>query len=69
MIAGQGYPSETHTVVTEDCYILQMHRIPYGKDTIDDGEPRPPVLLLHGVLGSSADWVMGSPAKSLGKLH
>ena len=31
MIAKMGYPAETHTVTTEDCYILTMHRIPYGK--------------------------------------
>lgn len=31
MIAKLGYPVETHTVTTEDCYILTMHRIPYGK--------------------------------------
>ena len=31
MIAREGYPVETHTVTTEDCYILEMHRIPYGK--------------------------------------
>jgi hypothetical protein len=33
MVAREGYPIETHTVTTEDCYILQMHRIPYGKNS------------------------------------
>ena len=66
MIARMGYPSETHTVVTDDCYILEMHRIPHGKSKTraDMGQP---ILLVHGVLGSSADWVMGIPEKSLGK--
>lgn len=25
-----GYPVEVHTVITQDGYILKMHRIPYG---------------------------------------
>ena len=64
MIARMGYPSETHTVVTEDCYILEMHRIPHGKGI--QANQSAPILLVHGVLGSSADWVMGIPEKSLG---
>eukprot|EP00095_Tigriopus_kingsejongensis_P005003 maker-scaffold139_size317827-snap-gene-0.14 protein:Tk05003 transcript:maker-scaffold139_size317827-snap-gene-0.14-mRNA-1 annotation:"lipase 3" len=68
MIAKEGYPVETHTVVTEDCYILEMHRIPYGKTNgpAKQGEARPAVYLQHGLLCSSADWVMGIPEKSLG---
>ena len=63
MIASMGYPSETHTVITEDCYVLEMHRIPHGKNKAETGQP---ILLVHGILGSSADWVMGIPEKSLG---
>ena len=66
MIASMGYPSETHTVVTEDCYILEMHRIPHGKNA--KKATKGAVLLVHGVLGSSADWVMGEPEKFLGEL-
>ena len=33
MIAKEGYPVETHIVTTDDCYILEMHRIPYGKNS------------------------------------
>ena len=64
MIARMGYPSETHTVITEDCYILEMHRIPHGKGQTKANLKT--ILLVHGVLGSSADWVMGIPEKSLG---
>ena len=64
IIAREGYPSETHTVITEDCYILEMHRIPHGKNNAV--ATKPPVLLLHGILGSSADWVLASPEQSLG---
>ena len=69
MIAKEGYPCETHTVITEDCYILEMHRIPYGKNSpMVPGEIRPVVYLQHGLLASSADWVMGIPEKYLGLL-
>merc|ERR1719270_3078026 len=61
----EGYPAETHTVITDDCYILEMHRIPNGKSGKNEAS-LPPVLLLHGILGSSADWVMASAEKSLG---
>ena len=64
MIASMGYPSQTHTVITEDCYILEMHRIPHGKNMAK--ATKPPILLVHGLLGSSADWVMGIPEKFLG---
>ena len=67
MIAKLGYPSETHEVVTEDGYILQMHRIPFGKNSpLVEGVERPAVYLQHGLLCSSADYVMGIPEKSLG---
>ncbi len=33
MITKNGYPAETHTVTTEDGYILEIHRIPFGKDS------------------------------------
>ena len=71
MIAKEGYPIETHIVVTEDCYILQMHRIPYGKNSpqVQGEEARPAVYLQHGLLSSSADWVMGAPEHSLGKIN
>ena len=47
-----------------------MHRIPYGKgqnETEKRGK-RPAVYLQHGLLCSSADWVMGIPQKSLGMI-
>ncbi len=67
MIAKQGYPVEQYTVTTEDCYILEIHRIPFGKnDEPVAGEIRPVVYLQHGLLCSSADWVIAAPEKSLG---
>ena len=70
MIEKAGYPSETHIVETEDCYILQMHRIPYGRNgnTVSENSRRPVVLLQHGLEGDSSNWVISFdyPEKSLG---
>ena len=33
IITENGYPAESHTVETDDCYILEMHRIPFGKNS------------------------------------
>lgn len=52
-----GYPAESHAVVTEDGYVLTLHRIPKPK-----GQP---VLLHHGLLGSSADWIIPGPGRGL----
>ena len=71
MIEKAGYPSETHIVETEDCYILQMHRIPYGRNNnkMSKNQKRPVVLLQHGLEGDSSNWVISFdyPEKSLGK--
>ncbi|XP_069680598.1 gastric triacylglycerol lipase-like [Periplaneta americana] len=58
MIVYNGYPTQTHTVVTEDGYALTVHRIPHGRGKrnstyCDKGV----VLLQHGISGSSASWV------------
>lgn len=61
MIAAYGYPGEMHRVITQDGYILDIHRIAAtGKQ---------PVLLMHGMLDSSATWVMLGPDKGLGLLN
>merc|ERR1719489_709381 len=75
LISKAGYSQETHTVTTEDGYILAMHRIPSGKlnsslaTTLANcgGPPmqRPVVFLQHGLMGSSIDWVLTGPEKGL----
>ncbi|XP_023347333.1 gastric triacylglycerol lipase [Eurytemora carolleeae] len=60
IITDAGYPCETHTVVTDDGYILNMHRIPHSRDT-GYNKSRPTVFLQHGLLSSSADWVIMGP--------
>jgi len=53
-----GYPVETHEITTKDGYILTIHRVPYGKNssTVPPGG-RPVVVLDHGSLSTSANWV------------
>ncbi|KAL1478338.1 hypothetical protein MTO96_035091 [Rhipicephalus appendiculatus] len=77
LIGDNGYPLETHEVATEDGYLLQMHRIPYGrkgscahvsvsKDRWCGG--RGPVFVMTGLLADSASLVLDFPDQSLGKL-
>ncbi|XP_076243069.1 lipase 3 [Calliopsis andreniformis] len=61
MIRKEGYQAEAHVVVTEDGYLLKMHRIPGGSES-------PAIFLQHGVLGSSADWVILGKGKALAYL-
>nr|CAI5836398.1 unnamed protein product [Callosobruchus analis] len=65
----QRYPLESHKVVTEDGYILTVHRIPHSiKNDTDNTQDRPPILMMHSLLCSSMDWVYLGPKKSLGFL-
>ncbi|XP_066601259.1 uncharacterized protein [Prorops nasuta] len=63
-----GYPWEVHNVVTEDGYILSVHRIPHGTNETANARnngTKPVVLLVHGLLGCSADWILTGPNRSL----
>ncbi|XP_037904465.1 lipase 3-like [Hermetia illucens] len=59
-----GYPFETHSVQTEDGYILGLHRIPYSPNNGPVPE-KPVIYLQHGLLCSSNDWIMAGPGKGL----
>lgn len=48
--------SEDHSVVTDDGYILNLIRI---------RNKGPPVLIMHGLLGSSQNFIMFGRSKSL----
>jgi len=62
-----GYPAETHEAVTDDGYILGLHRIPHGRNEAGRGESKREVFLVqHALLSSSADWVINLPQQSLG---
>ena len=64
MIRGNGYTCEEHRYTTSDGYINMLHRIPHGRKT--GNSSRGAVFLQHGLMGTSADFIMGSPEKSLG---
>ena len=66
MIRYWGYQAEEHWVTTTDGYILGVHRIPLGKSGVQRAGPRPVVFLQHGLVDSSATWVMNMPNNSLG---
>ena len=76
MLAYHAYPFEEHQVVTEDGYILTLFRIPNGKNVneneIGEGnenknqtKKRRPVLIQHGLLTSSNDWLLQSSEEAL----
>jgi len=67
LIASEGYTSEEHTVNTTDGFLLRLYRIPAGRGNVnlDPTTPRPAVLLQHGLLSSSCDWVMNFAEGSL----
>ncbi|XP_057654532.1 lipase 3-like [Diorhabda carinulata] len=68
-LAGKyGYQCESHWVTTEDGYVLVMHRIRNASsiNPYFDTEPKPAVLIMHGVTGSSMEWVNLGPGRGLG---
>lgn len=68
LVRKYSYPCEIHRVYTEDGYILEMHRIPRGRAmNVDVYQDRPVVFLQHGLLSSSAEWVLMAPGNGFGK--
>lgn len=65
LIAKYGYNAEVHYVTTEDGYILRLHRIA-GAPTSPPRQGKKVVFLLHGIMDSSAGWIMMGPKKALG---
>ncbi|XP_033224854.1 lipase 3-like [Belonocnema kinseyi] len=66
LVNNYGYAVEVHHVITEDGYILELHRIPgVINKTFSERKKKKVVLLLHGLLGSSATWLVTGPKRSL----
>ncbi|XP_055372394.1 lipase 3 [Condylostylus longicornis] len=62
IIQTNGYPCEIYQVNTEDGYILSLYRIPPKKmNSI-------PFVLMHGIIGSSADFALLGKKRSLGSI-
>ncbi|KAJ8727885.1 hypothetical protein PYW08_016270 [Mythimna loreyi] len=69
LVAKYGYPIEVHTIETSDGYILEAHRIPHGRDQNNDPNvKRPVVFVMHGLLSSSADFIVLGPGSALAYL-
>ncbi|KAL0892713.1 hypothetical protein ABMA27_014430 [Loxostege sticticalis] len=67
LVAKYGYPVESHNVETQDGYGLTMHRIPHGRDSHNKSDPNKPIVfLMHGLLSSSADYLLLGPGRALG---
>ncbi|XP_015115285.1 lipase 3 isoform X2 [Diachasma alloeum] len=60
IIRRAGYPAESHTVQTDDGYLLELHRIP--------NELGYPIFLQHGLLGCSTDWIMQGKGRAIAYL-
>lgn len=59
-----GYPAEEHTITTSDGYILELHRCP-GSPLSPPAPGKPVAFIMHGMLSSSADFVLMGPQTSL----
>uniref|UniRef100_A0A8C5RU70 Lipase n=1 Tax=Laticauda laticaudata TaxID=8630 RepID=A0A8C5RU70_LATLA len=59
------YPLEEHYVVTEDGYILNLFRIPHGRENNTTTSPKQVVFLQHGLLVDAAQWYQNFPDNSL----
>ncbi|XP_062707252.1 lipase 3-like [Aedes albopictus] len=59
-----GYPAEEHIIETDDGYLLGVHRCP-GSPVSPPATGKPVVLLQHGMLSSSADYILMGPQTSL----
>lgn len=58
-----GFVTEIHEVVTEDSYVVTMHRV---VPQSEENSGRPAVIIQHGIGSSSILWVL-SQEKSLRK--
>ncbi|XP_046648322.1 gastric triacylglycerol lipase-like [Daphnia pulicaria] len=65
IIINRGYPVASYSVTTSDGYILELHRIPGRKGQTSDLGTGKPVWLQHGLLCSSADWLITPSDQSL----
>ena len=72
MLKKYGYGCQIFNVTTEDGYINTLHRIlPRSSNGLNreiQNRTTKVIFLQHGLLGTSADYVMGSPEKSLGMI-
>ncbi|GMS78789.1 hypothetical protein PENTCL1PPCAC_964, partial [Pristionchus entomophagus] len=60
------YPVEMHQVTTSDGYVLDLYRIPRGRNEWKSSEPcvRHAILFNHGLASSGAQWALNMPNQS-----
>ncbi len=63
IIESRGFKAEVHYLVTDDGYILALHRIINPLSSVSKSQSKP-ILLQHGLLGSSADFLINTPQLS-----
>ncbi|KAK7113542.1 gastric triacylglycerol lipase-like [Littorina saxatilis] len=68
LITSKGYPCENHYIITQDGFILNMQRIPHGRQRQKITGPQPVVILQHGLIGSSYNWLDNLANESLSYL-
>ncbi|EEC08903.1 lipase A, lysosomal acid, cholesterol esterase, putative, partial [Ixodes scapularis] len=70
LIATKGYPVEEYEAITSDGYVIGIQRIPRGKNENPDPllTNKTTILLQHGMLGASSDFVFNFPDQSMGFL-
>ena len=63
----RGFPVEEHYVTTQDGFILNLQRIPHGRNRSNQNRSRKPIVFLqHGLASDSTNWVLNGPLDSLG---
>lgn len=65
-IISHGYKNETHIVKTDDGYHLTLHRITGKQNDTQQNSTKPVVLMGHGLVSSSASFVLAGPKNGLG---
>ena len=59
-----GFASENYTITTEDGYMIDLYRIPGQVSEETGSQPKPAVLLQHGIDCDMMMWIFNSPDKA-----
>ncbi|XP_059172791.1 gastric triacylglycerol lipase-like isoform X2 [Physella acuta] len=65
LITSKGYPCENYYVTTDDGYILNILRIPHGRQNRLANAIRPVVVLQHGLVASCTNFITNPTNQSL----